>query len=424
MRLLCTGSKLELAEQCVGSAVFDGVETTSEAADLGSAKHAFHYDVLTLGRAAALKRAPEHYRPMLERFNIEALPAGQPGSWAGEVAFALNIETGEARELGRNIGRTYIEHGAGPDDLVGSIDIVGMAADLAALIIDLKTGWTRVSRAKGNLQLLLAAVCAVKLYGAELARGAILYANEDGQPWWDHAAWDLVDLAEAEMRLTDLGRSIRVSRKLFIDGDPTTGEIIKPRLVAGDHCKWCPAINTCPAQGALVRRFIASPKETEEDFKKGLADNDVAAYAYRRLIAGKASIERALSAVYARAAHSPILLANGKVLGKRTTEKEYLVAEKVHAAVTELYDLDAAGVAVEMKATKASINRMARAQKESAGGTIREHEKAVLDVLRARDGVRVKTTESIDEYEPEATDDPEVPALPEGEANDESGKDA
>lgn len=414
MRLLGTGSKLELAEQCVASAVFDGFETTSEAAENGSVKHAFHYDVLTLGRPAALQRAPEHHRPMLERFNTEALPAGQPGSWAGEVAFALNIETGEARELGRNIGRAYVEHGAGPDDLVGSIDIVGMAEDLAALIIDLKTGWTRVTKAKRNLQLLLAAVCAVKIYGAELARGAILYANEDGQPWWDTAAWDLVDLTEAEMRLTDLGRSIRQARKLYFDGDPVTGEIIKPRMVAGDHCKWCPAINTCPAQGALVRRFIATPVETEADFRMGLADNDVAAYAYRRLTAAKASLERALAVVYARASHAPILLGNGKVLGKRTTSKEYLVAEKVHAVVTETYGLDAAAAAVEMKASKASIKRMARALKETEGGTMREHEKSVLDAVRARGGVHVKISETIDEHEAE------VPALPEGEAHDES----
>lgn len=414
MRLLGTGSKLELAEQCIASAVLEGFESTSEAAENGSAKHAFHFDVLTLGRPAALARVPEQHRERLERFNTEALPAGQPGSWAGEVAFAYDIDTGQARELGRNIGRAYIEHGAGPNDLVGSIDIVGTGPDSAAIVIDLKTGWTRVTKAKRNLQLLLAAVCAVKVYGTDLARGAILYANDDGQPWWDSASWDLVDLTEAEMRLTDLGRGIREARKLFIDGDPTTGEIVKPRMVAGDHCKFCPAINTCPAQGALVRRFIASPKETEEDFKKGLADNDVASHVYRRLVAAKAALERALAVVYARAAHTPILLGNGKVLGKRTTEREYLDAEKVHAVVTDAYGIVAAHAAVEMKATKASIKRMARAMKESGGGTISERERAVLDALRARDGVRVKTSETIDEY------DPEVPALPEGEAHDES----
>lgn len=414
MRLLGTGSKLELAEQCIASAVLDGIETTSEAADNGSARHGFHYDVLTLGRPAALKRVPDQHRERCERFNTEALPAGQPGSWAGEVAFALNIDTGEARELGRNIGRKYFEHGARLNDLVGSIDIVGMAPDPAAIVIDLKTGWTRVTRAQKNLQLLLAAVCAAKIYGTDMVRGAILYADEDGQPWWNTASWDAVDLAEAEMRLVDLGRAIREARKLYFDGDTVTGEVVKPRMVAGDHCKYCPAISTCPAQGALVRRFISLPQETEDDFKKGLADNDVASHVYRRLIAGKAALERALAVVYARAAHTPILLENGKVLGKRTTEREYLDAEKVHAVVSEAYGIGAASAAVEMKATKASIKRMARAMKESGGGTISERERAVLDALRASDGVRVKTSETIDEH------DPEVPALPEGESHDES----
>jgi hypothetical protein len=409
---LPSASKLELAELCIASTVYAGFTTVSEASERGIIKHSFHYDVLELGREEALKRVPEQHLDMCRRFNTEALPAGQRGAWAGEVAFALNIETGKARELGRNIGRDYTKAGATPFDLCGTIDILGMTPDRGAVIcVDLKTGWTRVTRATKNLQLLFAAVCASKVYGVDAALGAILYADEDGDPFWDSTKipWDAVDLAAAEERIITIGRAAHEAQRLFHDGDPETGEVKNPRMVAGPHCKYCDAINTCPAQGALVRRFIALPDETENDFRKGLSENDVASHAFRRLIAAKAAVEKALGIVYARAARSPIALGNGKVLGTVSVEREYLDAAKVHEVANALYGPTAASIAIDMKASKASIERMARELREIGGGSIVERKRAVLDEVRARGGARVKVSSTVAEHEVEP------PALPAGE---------
>lgn len=404
---LPTGSKLELAERCIASAVLESVETTSEAADLGTVKHDLAFDVLQMGRPAALARVPSQYREKMERFDTDGLPHGQPGSWAGEVAFAADVVTGKKREIGRNIGREYAKHGAGPNDIAGAIDIVGMSPEGAAIVVDMKTGWTRVTKAKENLQLLFAAVCAAEVYGTDTVKGAIMYVNEDGQPYFDTAEWDAVDLAAGGLRIDGIGQAVLEAQRLYA-GDPKTGEVVQPRMTAGDHCKWCPALLTCPAQSMLVRRFISTPVETEADFRMGLAENDVAAYAYERLTAAKAAVERALAVVYARASASPIALRNGMVLGKVESEREYLDAAVVHRVVVSQFGPEAAAQAVEMEATKASIERMARALRESKGGTIKKHKDAVLDAVRALDGVKVKVVSSVKEFKPKPL------ALPEG----------
>ncbi len=57
--------------------------------------------------------------------------------------------------------------------------------------------------------------------------------------------------------------------------------------------------------------------------------------------------------------------------------------------------------AVEMKATKASIERMARALKEEQGGTIKSRVDSVLDAVRASGGVVVKESRSVKPHKPE-----------------------
>lgn len=398
-----TASRLEVAETCMGSAVYDGIESIDTWSDMGVAKHAFFYDALNEGRAAALaKVADKKHREACERFNLEKLPAGQPGRWAGEVAFALDVETGVARELGRGLGRRYRAAGLKPTEIPGTIDLLGMADD-ALIPLDYKTGWTRVTTAKSNLQLLFAAVCSTQVYERPLARGAILYPGEDGEnPYFDSAEWDAFELDEARLRIMALGKAVLEARERFQTHDPVTGEVsVKPRLVVGRHCRYCPVLTTCPAQGALVRRLVATPAETEEDLKRGLSENSAAALVYRRLVSVKEAVDRALSVVYARAAAMPIDLGNGSMLGEHVSSREVLDAEVVADVVTEMYGAALVPKAVEMKATKASVERMARAVKETKGGTITEKKNAVLDAVRAREGVSFKESRRVTEYTPE-----------------------
>lgn len=397
----------------MGSAVFEGFETIDAATELGTVKHRFYEEALEHGREAALKAAPAKYRERLESIDLSKLPAGQPGRWVGEVTFALDVVNGTVRELGRNLGRAYIQAGLKPNEVPGTIDWLGQRPDRDAMIVvDAKSGFTRVTRAKENLQLLFAAVCSSEVYGVSEGIGAICYTRDDENPYFDACEWTSFELAAAKQRIMKLGRAVLAAKAAWDGYDLMTGEVLeekkRPRIVVGEHCRWCPALTTCPAQGALVRRLVATPEEAEADFKRGLSDNDMADLVYRRLVAARKVIDAAMGAVYARAAQTPIKLSSGMVLGMHTTERESLDADVVAAVVRELHGEANVIKAVEAEATKASVGRLSRQLKAEMGGTMTEYTKKILEAVRARGGVRVKQSTKVQEYMPE---------LPAGESN-------
>lgn len=406
-----TGSKIELADTCLGSVVHEHVGGSTIFSEIGTAKHRFLFDTLNFGREEALKLVEKKNLEACELLDTSKLPAAQRGRWAGEVAFALDVETGCARELGRNLERRYDEAGLQPTEIAGTIDLMGMTEDSEGIAaVDYKCGWARVTRGQENLQLLFAAVCATEVYGRSRAVGAILYPGDDGEdPYFDTGEWDAFDLVDAKERIIAIGRAALEAERLFRDGDPKTGEVKKPRLVVGRHCRYCPALSTCPAQGALVRRFMATPEETGHDLKRQLADNDTAALVYRRIIAVEQAISQMKTIIYARASQSPIALGNGRVLGRVESRREELKPEIVFDVVEEMFGPGSGKIACEIEASKASVKRLAAALKRKEGGTISKREAAVLDAVRARGGVIVSVTKTVKEYTHAA------PALPEGD---------
>jgi len=413
--MLPTGSRLEIAEQCEASGVYEGIESVTDASDLGTEKHAYLYDALTTGDAkGALARVPEAHRDACARIDLEKLPAGQPGRWAGEVTFALDVDSGRCRELGRNLMRRYLEAGLGPTEIAGTVDVLGLSEDREATVpAEYKTGWSRVTRARDNLQLGFAAVCSTEVYDRPRANGAILYVREDDDPRFDAASFEAFDLVSMKERIIEVGRKIIRARKAFADHDPETGEVKKkPRLVVGRHCRFCPVQMVCPAHGALARRFVANEKETIADLKKGLVDNDAAALLYRRLIALKAVVERMLGIVYARAKNAPIALGNGLVLGEVETLKESLDPDVVAAVVRELHGEKWVSKATTLDTSKAAIERLARELKAEDGATIKSHIERVLEEVSRRGGVVLKPQRTIKEHRA---------ALPAGEQGGSNG---
>jgi ribosomal protein L18 len=399
--ILPSGSHLEIAEACEASGVYEGIESISDASELGSVKHAYLYDAVTGDAKSALAAVPEgELRDACARIDLDKLPAGQPGRWAGEVTFAIDVETGRCRELGRNLKRRYLEAGLGPNEIPGTVDVLGLSADReATLPVEMKTGWTRVSRARDNLQLGLAAVCSTEVYERSRADGAILYVREDDDPYFDVARFEAFELVAMKERIIDIGRRIIRARKAYADHDPETGEVKKkPRLVVGKHCRFCSVQMVCPAQGALARRFIANERETIADLKKGLVENDAAALLYRRLIALKAVVEGMLGIVYARAKNAPIVLSDGVVLGEVETVRESLDGEVVASVVRELYGEQWISKATSLDTSKAAVERMARELKAAEGGTMKSHVERVLTEVSKRGGLVVKPSKTIKEH--------------------------
>lgn len=379
---LPSASKLGLAFTCLGSAVLPRVDSLNEHADKGNAKHAFLALCLKLGRDAALAEVPEEYRADCAALDVSELPASQAGQWLAEVAFAFDVVSGEARILGENIGREYAAHGRTERDIAGSADLVGLTPD-AVVVIDYKTGRMPVTRCRDNWQMRGLAVMAARALGRSRAQAAVLYLDDDGRPRYDWASWDAFDLDGFAAEMQHMGGIVL---------DKTAG---LPTLRTGSHCRYCPALTTCPAQGAFVRQLVATPTETLAELEAGLKDDETARLVFERVEAVEAVIKKAKAALYDRACSRPIPLGNGEAFGLTESSRESLKGNVAWDVIAKLHGPAVADAAVELDATKAGIKRALAAVATETGRKVTALEREALDAIRAAGGAETKTTRAV-----------------------------
>src|SRR5688572_29929926 len=100
-----TASELDVLFQCIGPAVLPRVrQLHAPKRELGTAAHLFLErtgDGMDHAEALALIEQDDH-REYCAAIDISRIPRG-----AVEVAFAIDVVTGKARELGRRLGRQY-----------------------------------------------------------------------------------------------------------------------------------------------------------------------------------------------------------------------------------------------------------------------------------------------------------------------------
>ena len=384
---LPSASKLGLAFTCLGSATLPRVDSLNEHADKGNAKHAFLALCLKVGRDAALAEVPEEFRADCAALDVSELPASQPGQWLAEVAFAFDVVSGEARVLGEDIGREYKAHGRTERDIAGSADLVGLTPD-AVVVIDYKTGRMPVTRCADNWQMRALSVMAARSMGRTRAQAAVLYVDEDGRARYDWANFDALDLDGYASELQHLGE-----RVLTVMSEPPTRSDYTLRT--GSHCRYCPALTTCPAQGAFVRQLVATPTETLADLEAGIQDDATARAVFERLEAIEAVIKKAKAALYDRACSRPIPLGNGEVFGLAESSRESLKGNVAWDVIAKLHGPAVADAAVELDATKAGIKRALIPVATETGQKVTALEREALDAIRAAGGAETKTTRTV-----------------------------
>ncbi|MCX6951320.1 MAG: PD-(D/E)XK nuclease family protein, partial [Verrucomicrobia bacterium] len=308
---------------------------------------------------------------------------------ASEVAFAFDVTSGEARVLGENIGREYAKAGRTPTDIAGSADLVGLTAD-AVVVIDYKTGRQPVTRCADNWQMRALSVMAARALGRSRAQAAVLYVDDDGRPRYDWASWDAFDLDGFASELQGLGQDVIYARELVAAGKPSPGG-----LRTGSHCRYCPALTTCPAQGAFVRQLVATPTETLAELEAGIQDDATARAVFERIEAVEAVIKKAKAALYDRACTRPIPLGNGEVCGITESSRESLKGNVAWDAIAKLHGPAVADAAVELDATKAGIKRALAAVATETGQKVGALEREALDAIRAAGGAETKTTRTV-----------------------------
>lgn len=400
---LPSASRLELLETCIGSAVFPQVDRVSEHADRGTAKHRFLARALDVGRDEALAEVPAEHREACAALELGELPHAMKGSWAAEVAYALDVTTGEARELGRGIERRYEGAGLKPTELPGTTDLEGLSADgESVIVIDAKTGYRRVTRARDNLQLLFQAVAAARARGKLNAHAFILYVDEEGTPRWDGVELDAFALDDVASRLCSLGRKVLEARALAGAASP-----IQPRLRVGEHCVDCPSLPFCPATGAFARALVTAPEETVADLQLQLTA-ETAPLVYGRLRAVEAALAMAWKAVTAYAMRSPIPLGNGEVFGLVQKVRESLDAKVTRKVLAEKFGADIAEAAVEYATSKAAVERALKMEAFTRGSKVAPLVREALAAISAAGGVISKTTSNVEAHRPKP---PELKAV-------------
>lgn len=381
-----TFSKLPLLEACAAAGVLPWVSSESAAGRRGSVLHAFLHDVLTIGRDAALDRVPADMREAAQDWDLAGLPS-DPTAFRGEIAFAIDVDRGTARVLGENLGRDYEAAGALEHEVVGAGDAIAFVGTTGVLVAELKTGWRYVPPPALNLQVRAQLAAASLAYGRDDGVGVIHHRREDNSGWTERATFDAFDVAETMDRIRRIRDSVSAER----DG----GQPMKFR--EGEWCRTCPAMPLCPAKKDLALELAeasATPDDYVEAWKKALTP-ELARRAFDKRAAIKALLERIDAVLEEYATHHPIDLGGGRVYGPTQTKRDSLDGKVVWQLLEEQLGTEAAWEGVELKATKAGVERVL---KKAIAGTDKKitHEKArVLGEVARRGGVFTKYTDSV-----------------------------
>jgi hypothetical protein len=375
---------------CAPSAIFPRSETSTDYAAKGVVVHAYLRDVNAMGAENALERVPAEHRVACEAIDLSALPASKPDAYAAEVSFAYAVETGEAREIGRNLERGY-EGLLGPREIPGTLDVIGLTED-AVVVLDYKSGFADLGPAKENWQLRIGALAAARAYGRSRAHVGIIRITEDGEPRYQRA-----DLTELDLDATEEAIRQVVDRVERAEAEFELGR--QPTTVEGAHCKYCPAFNFCPAKRSLAREIVGAGKPVLPE----LLDDDTAAIAIQRLEALEGVVKRAWEVLEERARIRPIPLGKSAFFGPLATSREKLNAEKVVEVLDERFGAEIAlALEVKQSTTKEALKAALRKHvAKTPGAKITKVFDATMEALREAGGAETSVTYPCKVYTPE-----------------------
>lgn len=336
-----TASKYELALRCIGAFVLPWTDSPNQHSEAGNERHAADEASITAGEI------PEY------------LDARWPGyQWRAEVAFGLDVATGEAREVGQSIGRAYPEPRT-PFERFGTADAIGLSEDHNHMVVVDKKGYEAVTAAGRNPQLRFLALAASRSFRPPAARRPPLRVTvaiaSELHPL-DVAELDAFELDTIPLELRRTEIAVAEARGAARAGSP-------PTFTTGRWCRWCPAFNACPEQRRLRSLVQRSDDDPELALVTTVIDDSDAptVYAlYKRIGILKKRIEETL---YAMAARRPIPIGGGKMFGRHTVkgDREY-DGSAVHAVVAAHPELgrDVADRVVEMTASQAQFERIVK----------------------------------------------------------------
>jgi hypothetical protein len=398
-----TMSSLDRVAACPASAVLPGARSPSNRhASLGTDGHRVLQKVQDGAELAdALAEVDDENRNAVGLIDFGALGGLLGSNCAAEVAVAIDLKTGKARELGRGTERDYSR--ATDDELCGTMDLAGVGPDLV-YTGDWKLGHQRVPRARSNRQLKAYAYALMAIYKKPRAVAEIIQAPPGREPYRDQAefsSFELAGLFLAELR--DIDSRVQAARRDYEAG-------LLPEVRIGDHCKYCPARQTCPARIGLAAR-LGSPAAIEKpaDILEIEITRETAATARRRARAIRKLLDDVEAQIDDLARVESIALGDGKFYGLRDKSRESVSGDKVHELILETFGAenqaaaelaaDTAAPAQPRKGTKSGIKEALRVLRDAGLVTkMAPVERELLAELDDRGGVDRKSWQGLAEY--------------------------
>ena len=360
---MISASRLRRIRRCPASGALPQVQTESEASNRGRVIHRFIELASKHGRDYALSEMDADTRDVCEAIDLDALPT----HLAHEVAYAFDVMTGKVRRTER--GYPDID-----DMEIGvTIDVEGVG-DGRVYVADYKSGFRSVAKPAENEQVSLGALCSARYHGMDEATVEVIYVREGRRPWRETATLDIFDLDAFAADLRRIWDRYQDAREVVAAGQT-------PDVTEGEHCRYCPAADYCPAKHALLRRMVNGDAgiEVEHTFHGRVTGEH-----YRMWQAMKQLTDRVGSIIHAAAAEEPIDLGDGKLYAKVDKPgSEVIDGDTAYEVAREEYGQDYADDAVERKASKAGLRRALKGR----AGNMAEAERELLAKIKDRGGV-------------------------------------
>jgi hypothetical protein len=399
---LPTFSSLPRWFACELTDVLPRAEEPSEASEAGDSRHAFFQRISellgadenrTLDEARELALAeclPEHLE-VLRAIPVDS-PAFRFDSVAAEVALAVNLKTGEGRELGRGLGRDY--SGAGPDELVGTIDRLGLIGEDGLYVGDYK-GRAHRRAPSQDPQFLAATLAAARAYGRTWAEIEVINIVGD-EVFARKERVDLLEIDTFEQRLLTR-RALAEKNQVAHAADPAD----LPEATLGEHCRYCPSLRYCPAKMELARAVLGGDNDEIRAIKAAGAaylTSESAARLHGLVKQAEQVLEIVKEAIVDYARQTPFQLDDGSGrwygVPPAAQTRELLDGRKVQKVLAELFGEEAGAAGVTVKPTLEGIEKAVKAWLTanptlSKKGAIKENREKAEALLLERGLMRV-----------------------------------
>lgn len=297
---------------------------------------------------------------------------------ATECAFAYDVSTGAARELGHIKKRAY--QNLAPFEIPGTTDLL-IRGSRRMVIVDYK-GFEEVTGADENAQTLTYALMVARTYGLDEVTVAIVYLASPRRP--SIATIGALDLDVHAERLAQLVVDVAAP---------------EAPLVTGPQCRYCHAFLSCPRQQEIKARFSTDLVHLEAEQMIPFQNDDDASEAAEILARLKLFTARLSAALYARAKERPIPLRNGRMLGEvQKLGKREIDADAAYKAIRARYGQEVADASVQRKVAQKWIEDALKAAGVAQPGKAKD---ALVKELEKAGAVIRETKTVIEEFDPE-----------------------